>query len=93
MRSQKLLETYAGDILHSKGMDMEKRFFQHGMVTVFDHSVAVALMCLQLAALLRLRTDTRSLVRERCSTTISSTTGTSRKRAGRSTAPTMPAGP
>ena len=30
MRSQKLLETYAGDILHSKGMDMEKRFFQHG---------------------------------------------------------------
>lgn len=26
MRSQKLLETYAGDILHSKGMDMEKRF-------------------------------------------------------------------
>lgn len=63
MRSQKLLETYAGDILHSKGMDMEKRFFQHGTVTVFDHSVAVALMCLQLAALLRLRTDTRSLVR------------------------------
>lgn len=52
MRSQKLLETYAGDILHSKGMDMEKRFFQHGTVTVFDHSVAVALMCLQLAALL-----------------------------------------
>ena len=36
---------------------------QHGTVTVFDHSVAVALMCLQLAALLRLRTDTRSLVR------------------------------
>ena len=34
MRSQKLLETYAGDILHSKGMDMEKRFFQHGTVTV-----------------------------------------------------------
>ena len=63
MRSQKLLETYAGDILHSKGMDMEKRFFQHGTVTVFDHSVAVALTCLQLAALLRLRTDTRSLVR------------------------------
>lgn len=63
MRLQKLLETYAGDILHSKGMDMEKRFFQHGTVTVFDHSVAVALMCLQLAALLRLRTDTRSLVR------------------------------
>ena len=63
MRSQKLLETYAGDILHSKGMDMEKRFFQHGTVTVYDHSVGVALMCLQLAALLRLRTDTRSLVR------------------------------
>ncbi len=63
MRSQKLLETYAGDILHSKGMDMEKRFFQHGTVTAFDHSVAVALMCLQLAMLLHIHADTRSLVR------------------------------
>lgn len=63
MRSQKLLETYAGDILHSKGMNLEKGFYQHGRVTVFEHSVAVALMCLQLSRLLPGHTDTRSLIR------------------------------
>ena len=54
-RAQGLLLKYGADILSSRGMKLEKRFFQHGTVTVYDHSVGVALMCLQLAALLRLR--------------------------------------
>ena len=57
------LRQYGGDILRSHGMAQEKRFLQHGTVSVYEHSVAVALMCLQLARLLHLRTNTRSLVR------------------------------
>ena len=74
-QGRKLLQQYGGDILTSQGMDQEKRFMQHGSVSVYEHSVAVALMCLQLAALLHLRTNTRSLVRGRCCTIISFTTG------------------
>lgn len=62
-QGRKILQQYGGDILTSQGMDQEKRFMQHGSVSVYEHSVAVALMCLQLAALLHLRTNTRSLVR------------------------------
>ena len=60
---ERLLQKYGEDILASPGMAQEKGFFQHGTVTVYDHSVAVALMCLRLAWLLHLKTDTRALVR------------------------------
>ena len=62
-RAQGLLLKYGADILSSRGMELEKGFFQHGTVTVYDHSVAVALMCLQLAMLLHIHADRRSLVR------------------------------
>lgn len=62
-RAQGLLLKYGADILSSQGMALEKGFFQHGSVTVYEHSVAVALLCLQLALLLHIRTDKRSLVR------------------------------
>lgn len=58
-----MLRQYGGDILRSHGMAREKHFMQHGTVSVYEHSVAVALMCLSLARLLHLRTNTRSLVR------------------------------
>ena len=60
---ERLLQKYGEDILASPGMAQEKGFFQHGTVTVYDHSVAVALMCLRLAWLMHLKTDTRALVR------------------------------
>lgn len=62
-RAQGLLLKYGADILFSQGMELEKGFFQHGTVTVYDHSVAVALMCLRLAMLLHIHADRRSLVR------------------------------
>lgn len=62
-RAQGLLLKYGADILSSQGMELEKGFFQHGTVTVYDHSVAVALMCLQFAMLLHIHADRRSLVR------------------------------
>lgn len=54
---------YGGDILSSSGMQLEKSFFQHGTVTVFAHSFAVACLCLYLAQALRLRVNRRALVR------------------------------
>lgn len=59
---QKLL-FLGSDILSSANMQLEKEFIQHGSVTVFEHSMAVACMCLLLAGWLRLKVDERALVR------------------------------
>ena len=58
-----LLRRYGGDILASPGMLSQRRHMQHGRISVYRHSVAVALMCLKLARGLRLRVDERALVR------------------------------
>ena len=58
-----LLRRYGGDILSSEGMRSQRAFPQHGGVSVYAHSVTVALMCLKLARALRLRVDERALVR------------------------------
>jgi len=44
-------------------MRMERRFIQHGRVSVFRHSLRVALTCLAIARALRLRVDERALAR------------------------------
>ena len=59
---EKLL-LHGSDILTSANMQSEKQFMQHGNVTVFDHSVAVACTCIWLAARLHIRVDERALVR------------------------------
>lgn len=58
-----LLDRYAGDILASQGMQSQKTFRQHGEVSCYEHSVAVALLSVRLANFLRARTDKRSLIR------------------------------
>ena len=40
---------HGGDILKSPGMQIAKENMQHGSVSVFEHSVCVALVCLWLA--------------------------------------------
>ena len=57
------LRRFGGDILKSGGMKKEKRCIQHGHVSVYLHSITVALMCIKLARLLRLKVNTSSLVR------------------------------
>lgn len=37
---------HGGDILKSPGMQIAKENMQHGSVSVFEHSVCVALVCL-----------------------------------------------
>ena len=63
---RKLLR-YGADILYSPGMQLEKDFLQHGEVSVFAHSIAVACVCLLIARLLsrclKIRLNERALVR------------------------------
>lgn len=68
---------YGADILESSNMQMEKMFMQHGDVSVFEHSVFVACVCLLIAGYLHIRVNHRAL----CCTIISCTTGMYRMRA------------
>jgi HD superfamily phosphodiesterase len=43
--------------------DIGKKFIQHGRVTVYKHSVSVAMMCLMLAHKFNIEVDEASLVR------------------------------
>ena len=58
-----LVRQYGKDILESPGMEMSKTFMQHGDTSVFDHSLAVALLCLQIARFQCIATNDRALVR------------------------------
>lgn len=46
---QKIVAAYGADILTSDGMRAEKRFIQHGSVSVYAHSFAVAVCAVRLA--------------------------------------------
>lgn len=61
--SANLVKKYGGSILKSDGMRCEKRFRQHSNVSVYAHSVSVAIMCVKIAKRLHVKTDTESLVR------------------------------
>lgn len=54
---------HGGDILKSPGMQIAKENMQHGSVSVFEHSVCVALVCLGLVHRLHLKVNQRALVR------------------------------
>jgi uncharacterized protein len=58
-----ILRHYAADILDSNGMKREAGFTQHGAVSCYDHSVAVACESLKLALRLWLKVDVRAMVR------------------------------
>ncbi len=50
-------------ILRSRNMQLTKTFIQHGRVSVFAHSLAVAAYSEKLARALKIRHDARSLIR------------------------------
>lgn len=54
---------HGGDILKSPGMQIAKENMQHGSVSVFEHSVCVAIVCLWLVHRLHLKVNQRALVR------------------------------
>ncbi len=53
----------AADILQSANMLLSKSFIQHGSVSVYEHSVAVTVMCLRLADRFHISTDRRAMIR------------------------------
>lgn len=60
---EKTIMYYASDILLSSRMQSEKRFIQHGTVSVYEHSLGVTCLCLIIAGKLHLRVDRRALIR------------------------------
>lgn len=61
----RIVRHYGADILTHEHMEVERRAYQHGNVTTYEHSVRVARLAVWLADRLRLwrRVDLRSLVR------------------------------
>ena len=51
---------HGGDILKSPGMQIAKENMQHGSVSVFEHSVCVALVCLWLSSTIGTRPTPRT---------------------------------
>ena len=58
-----LINAYGEDILLSDGMNKGAEHIQHGCVSVYEHCVSVAAMCLLLARALHIKTDEKALVR------------------------------
>ncbi|MGN0205494.1 MAG: HD domain-containing protein [Coprococcus sp.] len=57
------ISLYGEDILKSEGMQKEKRYMQHGKISVYEHSFKVTCLCLMIAHYLRIRVDHRALIR------------------------------
>ena len=58
-----VVETYGKDILQTEKLNETKKFIQHANVSVYEHSYAVAIMCVRIAVFLPFRVDVKSLVR------------------------------
>ncbi len=60
---QDMINFYGKEILASPNMIKSQEFFQHGTVSVHEHSVKVALCCLKLVEKFNINVDKASLVR------------------------------
>ena len=47
--AEELIRQFGEDILDSYGMSIEKQCMQHGSVSVYDHSLMVAALCVKIA--------------------------------------------
>ncbi len=59
----KLLKKYGKDILNSDSFKSEMRYIQHGTISCYEHSMAVAYMSISIALRQKKDVDMRSLVR------------------------------
>lgn len=60
---ERLMLLYGAGLMASPGMELEKTFLQHGTVSVFEHSVNVACLCLWIALLMKCTVDYAALVK------------------------------
>lgn len=58
-----IIKLHGRDILASDGMRLEHKFIQHGKISVFKHSLSVAIMCVMIAESVPFEVNRRSLVR------------------------------
>ena len=63
MTKKEKIRYYGKDILDSKSIQIQKQCLQHGKRTVFEHSLAVALLCLTINEFLHLKLNERRLIR------------------------------
>lgn len=63
MTKKEKIRYYGKDILDSKSIQIQKQCLQHGKRTVFEHSLAVALMFLTINEFLHLKLNERRLIR------------------------------
>ena len=63
MTKKEKIRYYGKDILDSKSIQIQKQCLQHGKRTVFEHSLAVAFMCLTINEFLHLKLNERRLIR------------------------------
>ena len=62
-RAERLVERFGKKILASDGMKIEKKLTQHGDVSVYQHSLNVARMCIRIAGALPIKVHVGSLIR------------------------------
>jgi len=58
-----LIKYHGKEILESNNFKKEKEFIQHGNVSVYEHSINVAIICLKIANKLQIPVDIKSLIR------------------------------
>ena len=63
MTKKEKIRYYGKDILDSKSIQIQKQCLQHVNRTVFEHSLAVSLMCLTIIEFLHLKLNERRLIR------------------------------
>lgn len=57
------MDFYGYNILKSVSMQKTKKYLQHGNVSVYEHSVSVAIMCLVIAKYFHINVEIESLIR------------------------------
>lgn len=58
-----MIKFYGKEILESENFKKEKQFIQHGTITVYEHSINVAIACLKIAKYINLPVDQKALIR------------------------------
>lgn len=58
-----IIKIYGFDILNSKNMLKQKEYIQHGNVSIYEHSLRVAYLSLEMVSKYNLNVNIRSLIR------------------------------
>lgn len=58
-----MIKFYGKEILENENFKKEKQFIQHGKVTVYEHSINVAIACLKIAKHTKIPVDQKALIR------------------------------